>query len=69
MESKKVLLALNPELYKLVKSRAEKEYMNVQQYVYDLLRRNVLASEAKKSGAKRQKGTGDFYTDIFTKRR
>ncbi len=69
MESKKVILALNPELYKIVKSRAEKEYMNVQQYIYDLLRKNVLVSPAKKSNAGRPKKSGDLYTDMFTRSR
>ncbi|MEY3475914.1 MAG: hypothetical protein RLY65_314 [Pseudomonadota bacterium] len=31
MESKKVILAINPEFYKLVKARAEKDYMNAAQ--------------------------------------
>lgn len=69
MEGKRVVLSINPEFYRLVKSRAEKEYMNVQQYIYELLRKNVLISPVKKSNAGRPKKSGDLYMDMFTRNR
>ncbi len=62
----KVVLTLNKELFNKLKSKAEKQnYDNQQQYIYELIRRNV----NHKRGAGRKIG-GKFAKDIaFMKRK
>ena len=47
MATKKVLLALNPGLYGLIKEKAEKRFMGVQEFIYEILRKEVLKPKGK----------------------
>jgi hypothetical protein len=60
MEGKKVLLSINPQIYGLLAKKAEKNYMSIQEYVNDLIRKDVLAPMISKSNAGRPHKLDEF---------
>ena len=66
MKGKKILLTLHPAVYESLKEKADKNLMTVQEVIYDLLRKNVLASKPTKK--KKGKPQASFIERFSRKR-
>lgn len=69
--SKGLYLSLNPELHALASKKADTRLMKLQEYIYELIRKDVLApppSAAKKNKA-RPKSSDDAFLDMFSRKR
>ena len=71
MTTKKLILALQPETYATLKRRSEPHYLSVQQYIYELIRKELMTPTGakKKSNAGRPKAGEDKFLKYFTRDR
>ena len=48
MAGRRVLLTLNPQIYKELKQKSKNNLMTLQEYISDILRKDILASKPRK---------------------
>ncbi|RJQ19716.1 hypothetical protein C4580_05095 [Candidatus Woesearchaeota archaeon] len=66
MANKGVYLTLRPELHTRANEKAKRQLMTIQEYIYDLLRKDLLAPPQQKSKAGRPKKVDDTFIKHFT---
>ncbi len=64
MAGQRILLTLNPKVYKALKQKADKSLMTLQELISDTLRKSVLSQKAGKKSK-----TGDQFLEQFSKKR
>lgn len=69
MANKGVYLTLRPELHTRANEKAKRQLMTIQEYIYDLLRKDLLAPPQQKSKAGRPKKNEDAFLDMFSRKR
>ena len=70
MESKKILLTLNPEMYSALEGHAKANLMTMQELITNTLRKCVLhAAEAKKGKAGRPPKVDEPFLEYFSRKK
>ncbi len=64
MAGKRILLTLNPKVYKALKQKADKSLMTLQELISDTLRKSILNQKAGKKSK-----TEDQFLERFSRKR